>query len=335
MQIEGSIPFNPPPPNDYNEINYYETSALFKRFIFDFIRSTTFDYELAQDENLLLILFELPPAIYNMQLDNIHDPVPGMQFESWEHIERYIDAYCNSQDFLKLFMGQYRSKKNRIAEVQHNTWSKCSGCPWFVNTTFPKESSFIGITSVQLEHSDHPRNSLAKIAQVIWYTLKPVNKYQIFEIDHNVEVCNNGFVEEAIDVPLILVKELIPIDQSENIFEVWELEYVTANNLSKKAIQLELDTGSVTIQGLNTFMDKFIKKHSLKCTIDQVLKPKHSKKMKPPIESSSSDLNMDNSCDSSAPHKTRFKGSQESKKKTATRKLTECQQCHKSGHNKA
>ncbi|KAF0418487.1 hypothetical protein F8M41_007242 [Gigaspora margarita] len=78
-----------------------------------------------------------------------------------------------------------------------------------------------------------------------------------------------------------------------------EIGNVTANNLSKKAIQLGLDTGSVAIQGLNTFMDKFIKKHSLKCTIDQVLKPKHSKKMKPPIESSSSDLNMDDSCDSS------------------------------------
>ncbi|CAG8634194.1 2866_t:CDS:1, partial [Ambispora gerdemannii] len=36
-----------------------------------------------------------------------------------------------------------------------------------------------------------------------------------------------------------------------------------------------------------------------------------------------------------APRKTRFKGSQESKSKNTSRKPTECQQCHRSGHNKA
>ncbi|CAG8836981.1 15616_t:CDS:1, partial [Racocetra persica] len=33
--------------------------------------------------------------------------------------------------------------------------------------------------------------------------------------------------------------------------------------------------------------------------------------------------------------KTRFKGSQKIKKKVVTKKPTECQQCHRSGYNKA
>ena len=40
-------------------------------------------------------------------------------------------------------------------------------------------------------------------------------------------------------------------------------------NLFKKAIQLGLDASSSAIQELNTFMDKFIKKHSLKGAINQ------------------------------------------------------------------
>ncbi|CAG8822359.1 628_t:CDS:2, partial [Gigaspora rosea] len=36
---------------------------------------------------------------------SIKDPASGMEFKSWEHIERYIDAYW-----------QYRSKKNGIAD---------------------------------------------------------------------------------------------------------------------------------------------------------------------------------------------------------------------------
>ncbi|CAG8574272.1 36004_t:CDS:1, partial [Racocetra persica] len=142
-------------------------------------------------------------------------------------------------------------------------------------------------------------------------------------------------------------------------------EYVTANNLFKKAIQLGLDAGSTAIQELNTFMKEFIKKHSPNHTNHQELNQKYNKK-KSPAELNSSDLNMQNSSDSTdesytdndienidpsliqnpvirskkgAYRKTRFKGSQEIKKKVSakvsTRKPMECQQCYKARHNKA
>ena len=38
-------------------------------------------------------------------------------------------------------------------------------------------------------------------------------------------------------------------------------EYVTANGLSKKAIQMGLDAGPSAIQELNSFMKNFITKH--------------------------------------------------------------------------
>ncbi|CAG8815555.1 28164_t:CDS:2, partial [Gigaspora margarita] len=59
----------------------------------------------------------------------------------------------------------------------------------------------------------------------VWYMLQSVNKYQIFEIEHSVKLYNNGFVEEAIDIPLILVNELIPTNQLENVVELWELHF--------------------------------------------------------------------------------------------------------------
>ncbi|CAG8848046.1 30100_t:CDS:2, partial [Racocetra persica] len=97
--------------------------------------------------------------------------------------------------------------------------------------------------------------------------------------------------------------------------------------------------GSTAIQELNTFMKEFIKKHSPSHTNRQELNRKYSKK-KSPAELHSSDLNMQNIIRSKkgAPRKTRFKGSQEIKKKVSakvsTRKPTECQQCYKAGHNK-
>ncbi|KAF0548841.1 hypothetical protein F8M41_025694 [Gigaspora margarita] len=173
------------------------------------------------------------------------------------------------------------------------------------------------------------------MAQAVWYTLQSVNKHQNFEIEHSVELHDTGFVEEAIDVLLILVNKLIPTNQLENIVEIWELdkkqleddlilwqqpftdgfkeqerskissddrayfttlckipyksvyksldqrkEYIKANNLSKKAIQLGLDAGSVAIQELNTFMNGFIKKHVLKHLNNQELGQKYNKKKK-------------------------------------------------------
>ncbi|CAG8766844.1 3559_t:CDS:1, partial [Racocetra persica] len=159
-------------------------------------------------------------------------------------------------------------------------------------------------------------------------------------------------------------------------------KYVTANRLSKKAIQIGLDVGPSAIQELNSFMKDFITKHAPKN--NQKLLRRNSKeessRRNPKrtlsaktynIQSSSDESDCCESSDSNyndnnesysqdtenidplliqnpivyarkgAPHKTWFKGSQEIKQKnkehqkTKEQKPTECQQCHKSGHNKA
>ncbi|CAG8853960.1 25890_t:CDS:2, partial [Gigaspora margarita] len=112
-------------------------------------------------------------------------------------------------------------------------------------------------------------------------------------------------------------------------------EYIKANGLSKKAIQMGLDAEPSALQEFNDFMKNFIKRHTLKRVSGQELTYKNVKKRKI--------LNLDPSLIQNpvvrlkrgAPHKTCFKGSQELKPKTLGQKPTECQQCHKPEHNKA
>jgi hypothetical protein len=322
------------------------------------------------------------------------------------------------------------------------------------------------------------------IKKYIRYTPQQVDKNCALEIENEDESLNTGLIEDTIDIPLIVLKELIPTDRYNNIVEIWELvhhrctkknyvvlfdnkshlctclglvrcgivchhffhllgnsmyakfhvmliskrwyndekqreptsilcqqpftdgfqepsvntlqtetflempykmvnipyehvynslnqrkEYATANGLSKKAIQLGLDVGSLAIQELNDFMKNFITKH----TPNQKSPRRNprallAKSYNIPDSSDesdgfdSSDSNYDNDeLDSQdikninpsliqnpivhtrkgAPRKARFKGSHEVKQKNAERqknkgrKPTECQQCHKVGHNKA
>jgi hypothetical protein len=110
----------------------------------------------------------------------ILEPVPGMRFESWTELDRYLDVYCNSKYFSKIiygaeydngirrrcrykceYQGNYQGKKNMIVETQRNTRSKRSGCPWFINATCPKSTGIISITTMSLEHGDHLLDPLA------------------------------------------------------------------------------------------------------------------------------------------------------------------------------
>jgi len=136
-------------------------------------------------------LNSLEPLINNEQLSDsvinipepllsIPIPVSGMRFESWTEIDRYIDVYCNSKNFSKViygaeydngvrrccrykceYQGNYQGKKKMmIVENQRNTHSKRSGCPWFINATCPKTTGIISITTLSLEHGDHPLDPL-------------------------------------------------------------------------------------------------------------------------------------------------------------------------------
>ncbi|CAG8851570.1 10236_t:CDS:2, partial [Gigaspora margarita] len=131
------------------------------------------------------------------------------------------------------------------------------------------------------------------------YSSQLVDKNHAFEIEDIVESFNTGFAEDNINVPLILLKELIPTNRFDNIVKIWELfrhrctkknyivlfnnqsylctclglvrysfqaftngfqesseatlnieikEYVVANGLFKKVIQMELDAGPSAIQ---------------------------------------------------------------------------------------
>ncbi|CAG8844204.1 4060_t:CDS:2, partial [Gigaspora margarita] len=62
-----------------------------------------------------------------------------------------------------------------------------------------------------------------EIAQAIWYTPQQVDKNHVFEIENEVESFNTGFAEDTVDVPLILLKELIPTNHYNDIVEIWEI----------------------------------------------------------------------------------------------------------------
>ncbi|CAG8706177.1 17294_t:CDS:2, partial [Gigaspora rosea] len=107
-----------------------------------------------------------------------------------------------------------------------------------------------------------------EIAQAIWYTSRLINFQDLGfnsieqadlieqsdlneEFNLTEESDTNGifdtFVEDIVDAPATLVKELISTMEVELIREVWKA-YVTINGLSKKAIQAGLNAGSSAIQ---------------------------------------------------------------------------------------
>ncbi|CAG8835756.1 28131_t:CDS:2 [Gigaspora margarita] len=169
-----------------------------------------------------------------------------------------------------------------------------------------------------------------EIAQAIWYTSKLVNKDNALEIEYEDKSPSTSFAENTVDIPLILLKELIPANHYDDVIEIWELvlepistlqqqfftdgfqesfatnldevfleipykipdisyehvhkslnqqkEYVKANRLSKKAIQMGLDAGPLALQEFNDFIENFIKRHTLKRVSGQELTHKNVKK---------------------------------------------------------
>ncbi|CAG8837591.1 36197_t:CDS:2, partial [Gigaspora margarita] len=210
------------------------------------------------------------------------------------------------------------------------------------------------------------------------YTPQQVDKNHVFEIENEVESFNTGFVEDTVDVPLILLKELIPTTaiiillRFGKLFIIDRKEYVMANGLFKKAIQIGLDAGPSAIQELNNIMKNYIvrytPKHNQEVTqrnpIRTLLDNSHNVENYSDIADDTDSNSIDNDDGSyseendenidpsliqnhiirakkGAPRKSRFKGSQETnlknkeRPKAAGRKPTEYQQCYKFGHNKA
>ncbi|CAG8721219.1 20087_t:CDS:2, partial [Gigaspora rosea] len=84
---------------------------------------------LVQNQNHLINTSELHSL-------SIQTPTPGMCFESWTKIEKYLDAYCSSKNFSKIIYGA----EYDIAKEQHNAHSN-SGCSWYINATCPKTTN--------------------------------------------------------------------------------------------------------------------------------------------------------------------------------------------------
>ncbi|RIB18192.1 hypothetical protein C2G38_2185277 [Gigaspora rosea] len=124
----------------YNEQS--SSSSLITQTSSSPIRDSTFSIEsnllqpLVQNQNHLINIPE-PHSL------SIQTPTPGMRFESWTEIEKYLDAYCSSKNFSKIiyraeydseikrhcryrckYKGQYRGKKTMVVEDQRNTCSK-------------------------------------------------------------------------------------------------------------------------------------------------------------------------------------------------------------------
>jgi len=58
------------------------------------------------------------------------------------------------------------------------------------------------------------------IKKYIRYTPQQVDKNCALEIENEDESLNTGLIEDTIDVPLIVLKELIPTDRYNNIVEI-------------------------------------------------------------------------------------------------------------------
>ncbi|RIB18376.1 hypothetical protein C2G38_2036939 [Gigaspora rosea] len=148
-------------------------------------------------------------------------------------------------------------------------------------------------------------------------------------------------------------------------------EYVMANGLFKKAIQMGLDAGPFAIQEMHNIMENYIvrytPKHNQEVTRRNprtLLDNSHNVENYSDIANDTNSNSIDDDYGSyseeneenidpsliqnpiirskkGALRKSQFKGSQETnlknkeQPKAAGRKPTECQQCHKFGHNKA
>ncbi|CAG8828698.1 3784_t:CDS:1, partial [Gigaspora rosea] len=55
------------------------------------------------------------------------------------------------------------------------------------------------------------------------YVPQQVDKNHVFEIENEIESFNTGFAEDTVDIPLILLKELIPANRCNDIVEIWEI----------------------------------------------------------------------------------------------------------------
>ncbi|CAG8752902.1 20050_t:CDS:2, partial [Dentiscutata erythropus] len=97
---------------------------------------------------------------------NLNSPVPLINEQTSDSISINNEQSSNSvidisESFLPIPIPEF-GKKIMIVEKQRNTYSKCSGCPWVINATYPKKTGIISITSLYLEHEDHPLDPLTK-----------------------------------------------------------------------------------------------------------------------------------------------------------------------------
>ena len=110
-----------------------------------------------------------------------------------------------------------------------------------VSTTIQYKNQAHSVTGSTLIHSSHDFSPVIdkwiidyltpaalsmqrqEISQAIWYSLQQVDKNRAFEIEDEIELPNTNFAEDTVDVPLILLKELIPINKVDDVIEIWEL----------------------------------------------------------------------------------------------------------------
>ncbi|CAG8831573.1 8927_t:CDS:2, partial [Gigaspora margarita] len=91
--------------------------------------------------------------------------------------EQSSDSVINTSESLLPIPIPESGKKMMIVEKQRNTRSKCSGYPWVINAICPKKTGIISITSLYLEHGDHPLDPLTKkfepmLADIEFWTTK-------------------------------------------------------------------------------------------------------------------------------------------------------------------
>ncbi|CAG8805983.1 17217_t:CDS:2, partial [Gigaspora rosea] len=121
----------------------------------------------------------------------IEASVVGQQFHDWNELDRFISFYAKSQNFVSVIRGSEYDKgvcrirryacehqgsnstkgKTNIVENQRQTRSKRTGYNWHIRASCPKTIGILSISSLCLNHNDHPINN---------QTNKFALKYRVF-----------------------------------------------------------------------------------------------------------------------------------------------------------
>ncbi|CAG8826687.1 4046_t:CDS:2, partial [Gigaspora margarita] len=244
--------------------------------------------------------------------DSLLEQYPGAQStQKVEGQNAIIKSTINSNTSILEFVKKIDIQFNRVSTtIQYQNWSHSVTSSMLIHSSYDF-SPIIDKWIIDYLMPAALFMQRQEIAQAVWYSSQLVDKNHTFETEDKVESFNTSFAEDNIDQAFtngfqesfeatLNIKSYLKI-----LFNIGNIsyervhkslnqrkEYVVANGLSKKVIQMELDAGLSAIQELNNFMKEFITKHAPKP--NQKLAQKKSKRTLSAISQNIQNCDSDN-----------------------------------------